>query len=138
MHACRASFPKFIAIWLSCCVGALAQSKKGDSTSEKISHIPNVQSLEIYAPLPQYPPEAHQRHAYGDGYFVLHVDRSSGIVRSVEVRHSTGDRALDAAALKVLRHWRFKGGGVLSTSGPRNTKETKIGVPITFGNHPIA
>src|SRR5438046_1009145 len=74
-----------------------------------------TRSILVFAPAPEYPAEARQRDAHGDGYFVLHVDRFSGIVNSVEVLRSTGDRTLDAAALKALRQWRFKGGGVVPT-----------------------
>src|SRR5207237_6622128 len=92
-----------------------------------------ISSLAIYAPLPEYPLGARERHASGRGYFVLHVDRASGAVNSLEVRRSTSDRALDAAASSALRQWRFKGGGVLPTRhDPRTTKESLIGVPVTF------
>src|SRR6266480_7759039 len=94
---------------------------------------PDVSALAMFTPLPEYPLAARQRRVPGNGFFVLHVDRASGRVTNAEMRRSTGDRLLDGAALKALRQWRFKPGGVLPTKhNPSTTKESKIGVPVTF------
>ena len=87
----------------------------------------------MFTPQPEYPLAAHQRRVPGNGFFVLHVDRASGRVTNAEVASATGDQLLDGAVLKALRQWRFKPGGVLPTKqDPNTTKESKIGVPVTF------
>src|SRR5438045_9314756 len=74
---------------------------------------PDISALAMFTPQPEYPLAARQRRVPGNGFFVLHVDRASGRVTNAEVASATGDQLLDGAALKALRQWRFKLGGVL-------------------------
>jgi TonB family protein len=90
----------------------------------------DVSRLAIYAPQPEYPVEVRQHHIGGSGYFVIRVNRATGIVATVEVRRSTGNKLLDSSAVETLRHWRFKGGNALSTRHEPNF--SKILVPVTF------
>ncbi len=64
---------------------------------------PDVTRLVTDAPQPDYPAEALQRHASGSGVFLLRVEIRSGRVEQVIVGRTTGDRALDAAAVKALQ-----------------------------------
>jgi TonB family protein len=65
-------------------------------------------ALAIYAPPPEYPIEARQRHLTGDGVIVVDVDHNTGYVTAARVLKSTGHRILDNAALRAFRLWRFK------------------------------
>jgi TonB family protein len=91
---------------------------------------PDVSGLAVYAPQPEYPVEARQRHIAGSGSFALRVDRATGKVVTVEVLRSTGSRLLDSSAIRTLRQWRFKSGGALPTRHDPNY--SKIFVPVTF------
>ena len=91
---------------------------------------PNVSRLAVYAPQPEYPAEARQKHIGGSGYFVIRVDRATGAVATVEVRRSTGSKLLDSSTVETLKQWRFKGGGALPTKHEPNY--SKILVPVTF------
>jgi TonB family protein len=91
---------------------------------------PDVSRLAIYAPHPEYPAEARQKHIGGTGYFVIRVDRASGAVATVEVRRSTGNKLLDCSVVGTLKQWRFKGGGALPTK--HDPKYSEILIPVTF------
>ncbi len=54
----------------------------------------DVSRLAIYAPQPEYPAKARQRHIGGSGHFVIRVDRATGRVATVEVRRTTGNTLL--------------------------------------------
>ncbi|HEV3056766.1 MAG TPA: energy transducer TonB [Vicinamibacterales bacterium] len=75
----------------------------------------------LYAPRPEYPLEARRQHLTGRGLLILHIDRETGTVTSVEISKSIGYKILDDAAVRALRQWRFKPG-----------KFTKIKVPIGY------
>src|SRR5262245_19979426 len=57
---------------------------------------------------PDYPREARARHETGTGVYVMHIDRQTGVVKSITVQKSTGHKLLDAAALKALIYLQFK------------------------------
>ena len=63
----------------------------------------------LYAPRPEYPLAARQRHWTGAGVFACNI-RSDGTVASVDVLRSTGHEMLDQAAITALRQWRFQPG----------------------------
>ena len=63
--------------------------------------------LTVYAPNPEYPPEARQARIAGNGCFRLDFTKA-GRVTQVRVLKSTGSKLLDAAAVQTLLHWRFK------------------------------
>jgi TonB family protein len=77
--------------------------------------------LTVYAPNPEYPPEARQARIAGNGWFRLDFTKT-GRVTQVRVLRSTGNRLLDAAAVQTLLHWRFKPG----------LKVHCVTLPITF------
>ncbi|PYX11743.1 MAG: hypothetical protein DMG84_23280 [Acidobacteria bacterium] len=61
-------------------------------------------------PKPVYPESARQRRITGSGIFKLDVSVKTGQLKRVKIVRSTGNRALDAAAVWALLHWRFKPG----------------------------
>ena len=70
---------------------------------------------------PEYPAEAQAQRLTGSGVFVLHVDSNTGLVRSVEVKQSTGHKILDDASVSAFSNLRFKAGGV-----------SRVKIPVTF------
>ena len=75
----------------------------------------------VYAPRPEYPLEARRQHLTGSGLLILHIDRETGIVTSVEIAKTIGYKILDDAAVRAFSRWRFKPG-----------KYTKVKVPIRY------
>jgi TonB family protein len=71
-----------------------------------------VQKLAIYKPQPEYPLRARAQHLTGNGFFILHVEIRTGLVKDVQVERSTGSSILDAAAINGLKQWRFKPGAL--------------------------
>jgi TonB family protein len=71
----------------------------------------------VVSPVPQYGPDWPS----GSGLLLLHVNRSTGDVVSVEVAKSTGHKILDDSAANAFKKWRFK---------PGTYREIKV--PITF------
>lgn len=70
---------------------------------------------------PDYPAEAQAQRLTGSGVFVLHVDSNTGLVRSVEVKQSTGHKILDDASVSAFSNLRFKAGTV-----------SRVKIPVTF------
>ena len=56
----------------------------------------------------------------GTGVFLLHLDKNTGEVLSVDVVHSTGFGVLDRPGVAAFKQWRFR-------AGP-----TSIKIPLTF------
>jgi TonB family protein len=75
----------------------------------------------VYAPQPVYPAEARSRRLTGMGVVLVDVNRNSGHVTAARMLQSTGDRALDDAALTAFRQWRFRPGTV-----------SQVRIPIKF------
>jgi TonB family protein len=75
----------------------------------------------VFAPRPDYPLEARQQHLIGSAILILHIDKPSGTVTSIEVAKSTGHKILDEAATRAFLRWRFKPG-----------LYTKVKVPIRY------
>jgi TonB family protein len=93
----------------------------------------------LYAPQPDYPPNALPRHASGAGTFRLRIRVSTGRVINVEIVSSTGYKTLDAAAIHTLSLWRFKPGALPPISvetperaDPHADEDCLIKVPISF------
>ena len=93
----------------------------------------------VSTPKPEYPFVARARHVTGSGTFILHIQVRTGLVRQVDVEHSTGSRLLDSAALAGLKNWRFKPGALptiaqmhLHRTYPNPTQDSLIRVPIHF------
>jgi TonB family protein len=75
----------------------------------------------LYAPRPEYPSAARQRHFRESGLFRISFDPHSGSATSVEVVQSTGNAELDHAAIAGFRQWRCRPGTINS-----------VVMPITF------
>ena len=82
-----------------------------------------VRAVAISAPKAGYPLEARKHHWVGVGWYVMHVDKKTGLVTSVEILQSTGHAILDRAAVNALKRWRFD---------PHRTTVSKVKTPITF------
>src|SRR5438270_6101895 len=68
--------------------------------------------LAIFAPKPEYPKYAREHRWRGTIFVMLHVDKKSGLVMSVEIVQSTGYKILDDEAVTAYRRWRFKPGAL--------------------------
>src|SRR5881275_2078244 len=71
----------------------------------------------IYAPSPEYPLGARQRHWTGAGVFLCNL-RPDGIVSSVKILQSTGHEILDQAGTSALGRWRFQPGDMNAVKIP--------------------
>jgi len=69
---------------------------------------------------PYYPVELRQRRVTGSGVFRLYVDQQ-GKVTAIGVLESTGNKQLDAEALKAFVRWRAKPGA-----------KREVDQPVTF------
>src|SRR6185312_5439481 len=80
----------------------------------------DIMRAAIWTPNPDYPYEARFYHIEGGGVFVVRLHTSTGQVTEVRIARSTGNAMLDQAAVKGLKHWRFKPGAVapMSKSSP--------------------
>jgi TonB family protein len=102
--------------------------------------VQQIMSWLVATPHPQYPPDARARGATGSGMFKIHFIRKTGTVRYVQILQSTGDKALDAAAVTAFKHWRFKPGVLPSvrsmalkpTKEPFADEDFVVKVPVTF------
>jgi TonB family protein len=86
------------------------------------SRIPLKGSKLVYAPAPRFPSEARQQRGAGQssGSFRVSFD-SDGRAVAVQTIRSTGNSALDEAAVSALQQWRSEAG-----------HEWSVVVPITF------
>ena len=81
-----------------------------------------IKAVAIFAPKPDYPNYARDRHWVGTGCFVMHVDPKTGLVKYVEILQSTGHKMLDDEVVAAFGRWRFKPGVVAP----------KVASPVTF------
>lgn len=86
------------------------------------SRVPLKGSKLVYAPAPRFPSEARQSRGVGQssGSFRVSFD-SNGRAVAVQTVRSTGNSALDEAAVSALQQWRSEAG-----------HEWSLVVPITF------
>ena len=105
---------------LTLVIGLSLASVAASDSSPNRPPVPKAE-VTVYAPNPEYPPEARQAHLAGSGWFRVDFTKT-GYVTQVRVMKSTGSKILDAAAVQTLLHWRFKPG--LKVHGAN--------VPITF------
>jgi TonB family protein len=86
------------------------------------SRLPLKGSKLVYAPAPRFPSEARQQRGAGQssGSFRVSFD-STGRAVAVQTIRSTGNSALDEAAVSALQQWRSEAG-----------HEWSLVVPITF------
>jgi len=90
--------------------GLLAQQSNWSPTRPTVQ-IPRgskVRAVAIFAPKPEYPEYARKHHWTGIGWFVMHVDKRTGLVTSVEVTQSTGHKMLDEAVVSAFSRWKFE------------------------------
>src|SRR5438309_3479861 len=73
-----------------------------------------------YKPYPEYPYDSRSRHITGSGWFRMYVDQA-GKVTAITILASTGNRDLDAEALRALIRWRAKPG-----------ERREVDMPVTF------
>ena len=94
-------------------------------TSPPASNLGKPKAVAIYAPRPDYPIEARQRHLTGGGVALLEVDPKTGYVTSARMEKSMGHPMLDHAALAAFSRWRFK---------PGTGRQIHIPIRYTIGN----
>ena len=80
----------------------------------------------IYAPRPEYPLIARQKHLTGRGLFVIHI-RPDGKVKGVTIIKSTGHAELDQAAIKSFQGWRFR---------PHSVRQLRVPIGYVIGPRP--
>src|SRR6266480_6467973 len=68
-----------------------------------------IKAMFTYMPWPGYPYHARSIHMTGEGLFRLLVDEQ-GRVTSVVALQSTGERELDAEAIKTYMRWQARPG----------------------------
>lgn len=102
-------------------VAPIAKPKPQGLPSAGPMSMSSAKAVAVSAPRPEYPYEARRTHAVGSGVCVMTVDVSSGAVTDASMATSTGNSALDNAAVSAFRRWRFKPGTV-----------SKVRTPITF------
>jgi TonB family protein len=100
--------------------GLSAQEAKHSQTPPIVSNVPaltpensrwgKVKVIAIYAPKPDYPKYARDRHWAGTGWYTMHVDTKTGLVKWVEVTQTTGHKVLDDAVVSAFSRWRFEPG----------------------------
>ena len=93
------------------------QASKAKAKPEKVLDIDQVKALATYAPRPQYPSGALERHITGSGVFVINIGKT-GSVTGATTALSTGNAILDNSATSALRQWRFKPGPVAKAKIP--------------------
>ena len=98
-----------------------------------------ARQLAIAMPKPVYPEFERQHGISGSGLFKLYVRVETGRVTRITVLRSTGNVALDNAATKAFRQWRFKPGSLPSmrqlypASKEANADvDACLGIPISF------
>ena len=105
------------------------------------THLTALQAREwtIFAPQPAYPESARTRRIQGSGHFKLIVRVKTGRIQRIVIFRSTGNSALDAAAIQALQQWRFKPGVLPSmrqlyppTKEPDADEDACALVPISF------
>jgi TonB family protein len=96
--------------------------------------------LALYTPTPQYPIRALGWGMKGDGSYLLRVQVWTGVVKDVQVEHSTGYSILDSAAASTLKQWRFKPGALppIKVQLPQlkdrfAAEDSFVRVPVHFG-----
>ena len=102
--------------------GTMPSSSATPARTGTPSRIPLKGSKLVYAPAPRYPSDARQLRGGGQisGSFRVSFD-TSGRAVTVQTVRSTGNSALDQAAVSTLQQWRSEAG-----------QEWSLVVPITF------
>jgi TonB family protein len=93
-------------------------------TFSPASKLGKPKAVAIYAPRPDYPIEARERHLTGSGVALLQIDKKTGYVTSARMEKSMGHPMLDHAALAAFSRWRFK---------PGTVRQIRIPIRYTIG-----
>lgn len=80
--------------------------ESGSAASAPVATSPGYRLGDALTPAPDYPWSARRRGVEGRVVVRLHVD-AQGHPQAVELLESSGDSALDRAAVTTLRHWRL-------------------------------
>lgn len=88
-------------------IGITASGKVVTSAPERAS--PWMHDVIKTVP-PEYPDRDRMLNNQGSGLFRVALDPTTGLVKDVIVRKSTGYASLDNAAVSALRQWRMKPG----------------------------
>lgn len=89
-------------------VPAPSTAPSGPARAEPVTEVPPLYALDYLAnPKPVYPLAARRRGAQGRVLVRVAVD-ALGRAGEVRIEQSSGDRALDEAALRAVRAWRFE------------------------------
>src|SRR4051812_7760648 len=103
-------------------VGGIPRAAATEAQKQAQKPKPDYRGLLLFAPRPDYPYEARGARITGSGVVIMQIDTSTGKVVSCRMSPSTGNSALDAAALYAFRQWRFKAGTTFHMAQ----------IPITF------
>lgn len=105
---------------------ALALSACGKNETPAAPAIPATELAAIETPPPTYPPEAECNSNGGTTVLRVVIERN-GVPAQVAQVQSSGNDALDQAALEAVRSWKFR-------AATRNGKPVShtITVPVTF------
>lgn len=98
----------------------------GNAPPGPVATAPGYRLGDSRTPVPDYPWSARRRGIEGRVVVRLHVDAQGNPVE-VEVLHSSGDTALDRAALTTLRQWRLH-----PATAHGQPVEGQVVVPILF------
>jgi len=124
----------FLSIILLGSTAAFANKPQPSATPSHLTLTPaDAARLSAYTPLPRYPLAARISHITGSGIFRLHVWLQTGLVKSLDIERSTGDRLLDTAASNTLKKWRFKPEILRAYTDPHHrSREVIIHVPVNY------
>ena len=98
-----------LALTISQAVGASPRTHPLDAQGAN-----EAEAVAIRHPHPRIPPEALRLRLTGTGVVVGTVDRKTGLLTSLTMEQSTGQRVLDDAFLQAFRQWTFKPGTIRS------------------------
>jgi len=89
--------------------------------------------LVVHVVPPRYPYELLHSGISGQGIVFGQVDYNTGNVTSVRMEKSTGNRALDRAALNAFHEWRFETGTVRQFRVPIKYEMRESGPRVMVG-----
>ena len=90
----------------------------GDPKPKRIFYFDVSEYLPTYSVQPEYPREARAKGLAGKGIAAVEINPITGRVTSVSILKSTGHDILDNAALRAVRQWRYRPGGITSAEIP--------------------